>query len=123
MSIRPIAYGVAAIAAVALFAGAAPAQQAPRPTEASAAGITLRSVNVEFPMSDRMFPGGAAADAINNNCLACHSAGMVLTQPPLSKAAWQAEVEKMRHTYHAPIAAEDVPAIVAYLVSTKGAKE
>lgn len=123
MSIRPIACGSAAIAAIMLFASAVPAQQASRGTEVSAAGITLHAVDVELPASDRMFPGGTTADAINANCLACHSAGMVLAQPPLGKAAWQAEVEKMRHTFHAPVAAEDVPAIVAYLVSIKGAKE
>jgi hypothetical protein len=77
----------------------------------------LHSVNVDFPDSDRNFPGGAEADAINGNCLACHSAGMVLTQPHLSRAQWQAEVDKMRNTYRAPIDAADVPAIVDYLAN------
>ena len=80
-------------------------------------GITLRSVSVELPDPGRLFPGDGNADAINNNCLACHSAGMVLTQPFLSRTAWQAEVDKMRNTYKAPVAAEDVPAIVNYLAS------
>lgn len=75
----------------------------------------LKSVKVDLPFGDRMFPGGSAADAINNNCLTCHSAGMVLTQPRMSQAAWQAEVDKMRQTYKAPIADEDVPKIVDYL--------
>ena len=77
--------------------------------------MTLRSVSINLPASDRTFPGGAVADAINNDCLLCHSAGMVLTQPSLSRAAWQAEVDKMRDLYKAPIPAEDLPAIVAYL--------
>ena len=47
---------------------------------------------------------------------------MVLTQPPLTKASWEDEVNKMRNIYKAPIAAEDVPAIVTYLVNTKGAQ-
>jgi hypothetical protein len=37
--------------------------------------VTLHSVDVSFPNSDSTFPGGAAADAINNDCLICHSAG------------------------------------------------
>jgi cytochrome c553 len=78
-------------------------------------GVTLRSVNITLPQSERTFPGGAEADAINNNCLICHSASMVLTQPRLSRAAWQAEVDKMRNFYKAPIAEKDVPAIVDYL--------
>ena len=75
----------------------------------------LNSVSVDLPDSDRMFPGGPEADAINNNCLACHSAGMALTQPALSRTAWTAEVNKMINTYKAPVAPEDVGAIVDYL--------
>jgi hypothetical protein len=85
-------------------------------------GVTLHSVNVEFPDPGRMFPGDAKAEAINNNCLACHSAGMVLTQPGLSRAEWQSEVEKMRSTYKAPVEESDVPAIVDYLVALKDRK-
>jgi cytochrome c5 len=81
--------------------------------------ITLKSVTVDLPANGRTFPG-AGADAINNNCLACHSAGMVLNQPALPAATWQAEINKMIATYKAPVAAEDVPAIVDYLARTKG---
>ena len=88
----------------------------------SGAGVTLHSVNVEFPDPGRMFPGDSKADAINNNCLACHSAGMVLTQPALPRAEWQSEVDKMRSTYKAPVEASDVPAIVDYLVALKAGK-
>jgi hypothetical protein len=83
----------------------------------TAGGVTLHSVSGDFPDPGRFFPGGDSADIVNNNCLACHSAGMVLTQPRLSRAGWQAEVEKMRNTYKAPIAVTDVPAIVDYLAS------
>jgi cytochrome c553 len=78
-------------------------------------GTTLHSVNIAFPRSEHTFPGGAEADAINDNCLTCHSAGMVLTQPHLSRAAWQAEVEKMRDSFKAPITDDDIRAIVDYL--------
>ena len=78
-------------------------------------GVTLHSVTVNLTVSERTFPGGAEALAINRNCLICHSAGMVLTQPRLSRADWQAEVNKMRNLYKAPIPPKDVPAIVDYL--------
>ncbi|HVJ42602.1 MAG TPA: cytochrome c [Dongiaceae bacterium] len=81
--------------------------------------ITFKSVSVTLPESDRMFPG-PGADPINNNCLACHSAGMVLNQPAMTHDAWQAEVNKMINSYKAPVAAEDVAGIVDYLVKTKG---
>ena len=97
-------------------AAAAAAQSTPPPSTVSVGGVTLRSVNVDFPNRDRNFEG-PGADVVNNNCLTCHSAGMVLTQPRLPRAVWQAEVEKMRNTYKGPIDAEDVPAIVDYLAN------
>ena len=83
--------------------------------------ITLKSVSVDLPDDGAQFPG-PDADAINGNCLACHSAAMVLNQPDLPAATWQAEVNKMIHTYEAPVDQADVPAIVAYLSRLKGAK-
>jgi len=81
--------------------------------------ISLTSVNVNLPYGALKFPGGHEADATNRNCLICHSAGMVLNQPVLSRPQWQAEVDKMRAAYKAPIDAKDVGAIVDYLVSIK----
>jgi hypothetical protein len=84
--------------------------------------LELKSVKLDLPDSDRMFPDGPGADAINNNCLACHSAGMVLNQPSLPKQAWAAEVNKMINNYKAPVAPEDIGPIVDYLTALKGAK-
>jgi hypothetical protein len=82
----------------------------------------LKPVKIDLPDSDKMFPDGPGSDAINNNCLACHSADMVLNQPALSKQAWATEVNKMINNYKAPIAPEDVGTIVDYLTALKGAK-
>jgi cytochrome c553 len=92
---------------------------APAPSVVAGGGVTLHSVDVSFPNSDRTFPGGAEADAINNDCLICHSAGMVLDQANLSRAAWQGIVGQMRNDFKAPFAAADAPAIVDYLVNLK----
>ena len=91
------------------------------PMARAGSSIDLKPVKLDLPDSDRMF-GGPGADAINNNCLACHSAGMVLNQPDLSKQAWAAEVNKMINAYKAPVVAEDVGAIVDYLARVKGVK-
>jgi hypothetical protein len=88
----------------------------------AATPFELKSVKIDLPDSDKMFADGPGSDAINNNCLACHSADMVLNQPALSKQAWAAEVTKMINTYKAPVAPEDVSAIVEYLTAVKGAK-
>ena len=103
---------------IGLLIGAALSPVAARAQAAPA----FKSVSVDLPAGDRVFPGGAAADAINNNCLACHSAGMVLNQPALSKAQWRTEVEKMRTAYKAPMDPKDVDAIVDYLAGMKIAR-
>jgi hypothetical protein len=82
--------------------------------------LSLKSVNVDLPPGDDTFPNGPGADAVTNNCLACHSADMVLNQPALPKAQWEAEVDKMIAAYKAPIDSKDVGAILDYLVSVKG---
>jgi len=88
----------------------------------AATPLQLKSVKIDLPDSDKMFPDGPGSEAINNNCLACHSAEMVLNQPELSKQAWTAEVNKMVNNYKAPITPEDVGTIIEYLTALKGAK-
>jgi hypothetical protein len=83
--------------------------------------VALKSITLDLPSNETLFPG-PGNDAINTNCLTCHSAEMVLTQPPMSRAKWQAVVDKMIRAYKAPVAAEDVAAIVDYLARTKGGK-
>jgi hypothetical protein len=102
----PQSLAIAVIAASMLVPLAAGAEQK----------LTLKSVTVDLPFGDRMFPDGPGAEAVNSNCLACHSAGMVLNQPALSKTQWRTEVEKMRTAYKAPIDPKDVDTIVDYLV-------
>jgi mono/diheme cytochrome c family protein len=84
--------------------------------------LSLKSVDVTFPDSDRELPDGPGLAAVQNNCVSCHSAGMILNQPALPKAAWEAEVAKMRGAYKAPIDDKDVPDIVGYLAAVKGPK-
>ncbi len=80
---------------------------------------TLTSLNLEVPSSDAT-PDGPGADAMNGNCLACHSADHLLNQPRLPKETWDEIVHKMISAYKAPIAPEDVAPIVDYLARTKG---
>lgn len=82
--------------------------------------IVLKSTSVTLPDSTAMFPPGPGADVANGNCLACHSVGMIMAQPVMPRAAWAAEVNKMRNVYKAPVQASDVAAITDYLASIKG---
>jgi cytochrome c553 len=98
---------------------AQPATGAAAPSSVSVGGITLRSVSVVLPESQRTFAGGSTAEAINKDCLICHSAGMVLTQPEMSLAQWKAEEEKMRSAYDAPIDPKDDDVITDYLAKLR----
>ena len=84
------------------------------------APIQLKSVTVDLPTSEQSFPPGPDVQVVQNNCLTCHSAGMVLTQPHMSRASWEAEVKKMIAVYGAPVPANAVPQITDYLASIKG---
>jgi hypothetical protein len=110
------AIGLAALATLGLAVGAAE----PPPTTVTAAGVTLTSVSVIWPGSAQIFPAGPGSMQTDANCLTCHSAGMVLNQPSLTKGAWQSVVKQMITQFQAPIAASDVQPIVDYLTSIKG---
>ena len=99
----------------ALAAATASAAQAKAP-------LTLKSVGVTLPESNRVLPDGPGLAAVKGNCLACHTGGMIMNQPAMPQAAWQAEVAKMRNVYKAPVDDKDVPAIVDYLTAVKGPK-
>lgn len=54
---------------------------------------------------------------VQKNCIACHSAQYVLTQPPdSSRTYWLETVYKMEKKFGAPIDEKEIPAMVDYLV-------
>jgi hypothetical protein len=58
---------------------------------------------------------------VQKNCIVCHSAQYVLTQPPTStRQYWTDTVHKMEKTFGAPIPQEDMPAMIDYLVKVYG---
>lgn len=66
-------------------------------------------------------PGYAKAQA---NCVACHSAEYMVYQPPTApRGYWENMVKRMKAVFKAPIADEDMPVIVDYLVKTYGAEQ
>jgi len=93
------------------------------PLAGHAAPLTaLKSLTLDVPTSDATVPPGPGADAVNGNCLACHSADHLMNQPSLPKQTWEEVVQKMIIAYKAPISPQDVTAIVDYLASTKGTR-
>lgn len=76
-------------------------------------------VSVDLPASETLFPPGAGADLATSQCLICHSAGMVLRQPPLTLDQWSGEIKKMRSAFGAPLPANQIDAVAKYLYSIK----
>jgi cytochrome c5 len=82
--------------------------------------VPQKVVRVDLPDDDEFFPSGVGSDIASSQCEICHSAGMVLTQPPLKKNEWRAEIVKMRTAYGAPIPEDQVDALAEYLKSING---
>ncbi len=78
----------------------------------------FKSRTIELPADAAVFPDGPNVKVMTQNCLACHSADMVLDQPLLPRATWAAEVTKMRNVYKAPVSDADAALIVDYLAAT-----
>ena len=128
-SLRNVAliWGVPISLGVALAAGLA----WPRTSDSAAAAGSATmgpvqqwvKVSVEMPASQSSFPPGNGADIANGQCLICHSAGMVLRQPPLTQDEWTAEINKMRNSFGAPLPADQVAPLARYLQSVNGRRQ
>jgi len=74
----------------------------------------------KLPAETEKLKPGRGAELAAANCLLCHSADYVSTQPPLTRSAWKTTVEKMRVRYGAPIATNRVDDLVEYLATAYG---
>lgn len=77
----------------------------------------------ELPRETAAFKPGPGVEAVKTQCLLCHSAEYVSTQPRLPRAFWKANVEKMKAKFGAPIPVEQMDTLVEYLATTYGAPD
>ena len=77
----------------------------------------------ELPPETATFTPGPGVEAAKAQCLLCHSADYVSTQPRLPRAFWKANVQKMKEKFGAPIPADQVDILVEYLATTYGAPD
>jgi mono/diheme cytochrome c family protein len=83
-------------------------------------GAVFGKVSITLPPETIRFKPGPGAELATANCAICHSEAYVYTQPRMTRVQWTAEVNKMKAVYGAPIAPENVPAIVDYLMTQNG---
>jgi sulfite dehydrogenase (cytochrome) subunit B len=74
----------------------------------------------KLPPETARLKAGAGLETVQSNCFLCHSVDYISTQPPLTRGQWQAEVEKMRGKFGAPIQTNAIPTLVDYLTSNYG---
>lgn len=81
-----------------------------------------QALNISLPgetasYKESTLPGYAL---VQRNCMTCHSAQYVLTQPPLARGYWEATVKKMKKPFGATFPDAEIPDMVDYLVTTYG---
>jgi mono/diheme cytochrome c family protein len=82
--------------------------------------LAWTKVSIDLPSSPALFPPGEGADIANGQCLICHSAEMVLLQPPFTKEGWRGEINKMRSAFGALLPEDQVEALAQYLHAING---
>jgi mono/diheme cytochrome c family protein len=76
---------------------------------------------ITLPRFQANLPDAPGREAFAAACLSCHSTTYITMQPPLTAPKWEEVVVKMTKVYAAPIAPEQVPQIVQYVMATKEA--
>src|SRR5712672_3084933 len=81
---------------------------------------TAPALDIKLPAETMAFKQDVGAEIANGQCLTCHSVDYVVMQPPMQRAFWKAEVQKMQQKYGAPIPDRQVEAAVDYLTKNYG---
>ena len=84
----------------------------------------VEAVDQKFvlPPETARLKAGPGADLAAAQCLLCHSADYISTQPRLSAAQWKTAVIKMKDKYGAPIDTNRVDSLVEYLAKNYGTR-
>jgi cytochrome c551/c552 len=77
-------------------------------------------VKITLPLETAVFKSGAGVQLANGQCLTCHSADYAGMQPSKGVDFWQAEIQKMKDKYGAPIPTDQMDALAAYFAVNYG---
>ena len=92
------------------------------PLFAATAFALVAAENFKLPPDTAKLKPGPGAALVTAQCLLCHSADYISTQPRLARTAWRASVQKMKDKYGAPIPTDKLDALAEYLVKNYGAE-
>ena len=86
------------------------------------ASVTVAIAADEWKLPDEKpsFKSAPGAELVQANCIMCHSHEYITTQPALTRDQWKASVAKMQAKYGAPLALENVDALLDYLALSYG---
>ena len=82
--------------------------------------IMAAEVKITLPPETNHFKPGPGSEIAATQCVICHSADYISTQPPMPRAFWKAGVQKMQKVYGAPLPDAQVERLVEYLVKNYG---
>ena len=77
-------------------------------------------VSIKLPVIPYDLPDGPGKSAVNAACVICHSTRYITMQPAFGRKTWEAEVDKMKKVFGAPVSDEQAGQIVTYLMSVRG---
>ncbi len=87
---------------------------------ASASLFAQVKSDVEVPYISYEIKMGKGFDAVQSNCLMCHSFGYILNQGPQSYGFWSKKIQKMITHFKAPMTKEDIKTVNDYLFKHYG---
>jgi hypothetical protein len=95
---------------------------AKKPKTRTAPAMAGTVASIDLPPGDDVLPDRPNAEAVDRNCLSCHSTETILNQPALSRDIWAAEIGKMRTDFGAHIDPDADDAILTYLTTINGVR-
>lgn len=77
-------------------------------------------VSISLPAETAVYREAPGVDLVKGNCVTCHSADYVNSQPPMPRKFWEASVKKMKEKFGAPIPDNIAPMLADYLTAAYG---
>lgn len=74
----------------------------------------------KLPAGEPKLKAGLGSELASAQCVLCHSVDYIMTQPPLTREQWKANVVKMQQKFGATIPTEKVDPLLDYLVKNYG---